>query len=113
MENGAQMVVLLNAAAKHPGHHRRIMQCADTYGAHISHSVFMSAAKHGAFYFTVPPKMTWAVQPCDTHVFATFKQHVAVANGTMSLSTAGGSLTMEGLLRAMNETILFVWNKRS
>jgi hypothetical protein len=104
---------LLNTAVKNQGHHRRILLCADTYKAHMSDSVFMSAAKHGIFYFTVPPKMTWALQPCDTHVFATFKHHLAVASQRISLSTASGKLTMEGLLTAMNETIRLVLNERS
>jgi len=107
-----QVLGLLKKVVQEKTPQVRILLCADTYKAHISNAIFMCAAKHGIFYFTVPPKMTWALQPCDTHVFATFKHHLAVASQKMTLETSGGKLTLRNLLKAMNLTVGCVLNEK-
>jgi len=112
VEKMKQMLGLLKSVVKEKTPQVRILLCADTYKAHISTAIFMCAAKHGIFYFTVPPKMTWALQPCDTHVFATFKHHLAVASQKMTLETCGGKLTVTNLLKALNLTVNCVLNEK-
>jgi hypothetical protein len=107
-----QVLGLLKSTVKEKTPHVRILLCADTYKAHISNTIFMCAAKHGIFYFTVPPKMTWALQACDTHVFATFKHHLAVASQRITLETCAGKITMRNLLKALNLTVGCILNEK-
>ena len=103
---------LADAVASH-SKHRRVVLCADAHKTHIATSTWQSAAAHNVFYFIVPPKLTWALQPCDTHLFAMFKdkltttcQHLAILNGRRRWDILL-------LLKALNTSIGEVLNKRS
>jgi len=58
---------------------RQIILSADAFRAHISPNVWRRAAALDIMFFVIPAKMTWALQPCDTHVFANLKHYVASA----------------------------------
>ncbi len=49
---------------------------ADTYRAHLGRAVWTTASRLNFHYHLIPAKMTWALQPCDTHVFATYKRAI-------------------------------------
>lgn len=50
---------------------------ADTYRAHLTNAVWAAMNRHRFTYMLIPASMTWALQPCDTHLFATYKREVA------------------------------------
>lgn len=92
---------------------RRVLLCGDCYKAHIGKNIWAAAAAHGFFYFIVPPKLTWALQPCDTHLFALFKNKLATGCQRLTILSGSHRLDTESLLAALNETIDDALNKRS
>ena len=47
---------------------RQVIFSSDVYRAHIATEVWRAMARLNFFYFLIPAKMTWAMQPCDTCV---------------------------------------------
>ena len=92
---------------------RRILLSLDTYRAHISQTVWRSAAAHGIFMFVVPAQLTWCLQPCDTHVFAMFKDYLSRTCQELAINQGGGSLTVVLLLQALNTTVLNILNNKT
>lgn len=84
---------------------RRIILIVDTYKSHISRSTWLSANAHGIWMLTVPPKATWALQPCDTHLFATFKDRLAGHSQRLAISDGQGNLPTPLLLKALNAAV--------
>ena len=71
----------------------RFIFLADAYKAHVSTRSLQAYARNNLWFVLVPAKLTWALQPCDTHLFALYKrvlaqrcQQLAIADGR-----AGGS----------------------
>ena len=92
---------------------RRILLSLDTFRAHISQTVWRSAAAHGIFMFVVPAQLTWCLQPCDTHVFAMFKDHLSKTCQELTIHEGGGRLSVFLLLKALNDTVLNVLNYKT
>ncbi len=59
-----------------PSH--EIIFVADTYRAHITDMVWRTLRTLGFAYLLIPAKLTWALQPCDTHVFAAYKRALSL-----------------------------------
>ena len=55
----------------------RIVLVMDTCPAHVGEGVLRAASRRGIRVVYVPPKLTWLLQPLDTHVFARFKLFLA------------------------------------
>ena len=47
---------------------------SDAFRAHLTRNVWRTLARKGFMYHLIPAKMTWVMQPCDTHVFASLKR---------------------------------------
>ena len=92
---------------------RRILLSLDTFRAHISQPVWRSAAAHGIFMFVVPAQLTWCLQPCDTHVFAMFKDHLSKTCQELTIHEGGGTLSVFLLLKALSNTVLNVLNHKT
>ncbi len=92
---------------------RRVVLSAGGYKAHIATSTWAAAAPHGFFYFIVPPKLTWASQPCDTHVFATFKNHLSTTCQGLATDNGTPGLDTVSLMKALNTTIGDTLNQKS
>lgn len=48
----------------------------DTAPAHMKPEVLAELPTLGIWYVIIPPRMTWLLQPCDTHVFQKFKLYM-------------------------------------
>lgn len=46
---------------------------ADAFQAHLTSKVLRSIGRRGFRYCSIPTGLTWALQPCDTHLFGSFK----------------------------------------
>lgn len=53
-----------------------VIFCADTYRGHLTKGVWDTMARLRFAYLLIPAKLTWALQPCDTHVFAGYKRQL-------------------------------------
>ena len=65
------------------------------------------------FYFIVPPKLTWALQPCDTHLFALFKDKLSTTCQQLAIANGRRRWDILLLLKGLNTSIDDVLNKRS
>jgi hypothetical protein len=96
--------LLADSVRKH-SEKTRVIVCADGYKAHLGRNTWASAAAHGFFYFIIPPKLTWALQPCDTHLFAIFKDALAKQCQKLLLASGQQKLSILTLLDALNNTV--------
>lgn len=91
-------------------HERYVILLVDVHSSHIDNSIFLHARRCGIRLVYIPSKLTWLLQPCDTHVFAPFKQAVRKAwqhekarrpNGVVSTET-----WLELVCRAIGEVLV-------
>ena len=61
---------------------------ADTYKGHLTKNVWDTLARLHFAYMLIPAKLTWALQPCDTHVFATYKEQLMVEHQLRQIRNA-------------------------
>ena len=92
---------------------RQVIFSSDVYRAHIATEVWRAMARLNFFYFLIPAKMTWAMQPCDTHVFALFKRHLAEAAQTVAVSAEDGHVPLTALVKVVCDIIVKVIRGRS
>ena len=78
---------------------------SDGYRAHMTKPVWRAFARAGFMYFLIPAKLTWALQPCDTHLFAALKRTLRFECQVLVLTTTDGRLTMTLLVRALARCI--------
>ena len=54
----------------------QVVLLLDTAGVHICPKFLRAASRRGIMVQYIPAKLTWLLQPLDTHVFARFKQYL-------------------------------------
>jgi hypothetical protein len=54
----------------------RIIVYADVFKAHMCTAALRAMGHHSLWHCFIPGKMAFAVQPCDTHLFAAFKDRL-------------------------------------
>ena len=84
---------------------RKVILSADAFRAHLTKPVFRAAADLGFFYFLIPSKMTWALQPLDTHVFAVFKRYLSERAQSVVASSESGKLTRPQLIASVGHAV--------
>ena len=92
---------------------RQIILTADCFRAHITQPVWRACKAHKIFYAVIPSKMTWALQPCDTHVFASLKRNLQQTCQEAMLARGDGALTTESLFTSLATSITEVVCSRS
>ena len=97
---------LLTERLAHFKNTHQIILTADTYPCHITKEALTCCGRHGIWPHLVPAKMTWALQPLDTHVFAKFKSHLASTWQRMQLNeTNPNKLQWRTMICAVAETV--------
>ena len=79
----------------------QVILSADAFRAHLSHHVWRATAALNMFYLVIPAKMTWALQPCDTHVFAKFKHHFAIHVQVHLVASSSAQTTLRLVVLAL------------
>ena len=92
-------------------HH--IFLTADAYRAHVTTEVWKQCVKQNIHYCVIPAKLTWALQPCDTHVFASYKHRLQTVCQGAVVDSATGKLSLEVLLHGVCECIDQILEGRS
>ena len=76
---------------------------------HVSPKVLRAASRANLWICVIPAKMTWALQPCDTHVFASYKRLLGEEYQRRSGLTAAGDinwkLVLESLWHVVNSLV--------
>ena len=81
----------------------------DALPAHIAPKVFRAAARCGIWVVVVPAKLTWLVQPADTHAFYKYKMYLKKRYLEARARSAEGELQLREVLMAMNDGVRYVF----
>ena len=106
--NSDLMITVLNRLAHtvrriRPG--AQLIVCMDTFRAHMTRSVWKTCCDLQIRLHLVPSKMTWILQPCDTHVFARFKRRLQTECMERKLTGTDGVLTRLQLFQSLGASI--------
>ena len=91
--------------------HRFILY-VDALRAHINAPVLRAAARVGLWVCVIPGKLTWALQPCDTHLFASYKRVLSEEVQRRSGMTASGAVSWEIVLGAVWHVVVVVMHSK-
>ena len=97
----ARYVRLLGRCLKDFRRSHRFILFVDALRAHINAAVLRAAASVGLWVCVIPGKLTWALQPCDTHLFASYKRVLNEEVQRRSGMTASGEVSWELVLGAV------------
>jgi len=95
---------LANSLRRWKGTHQIILSM-DAYRAHISQAVWRKAAALNIMCFVIPAKLTWALQPCDTHVFAKLKHHLSCLVHERLVQSPDGKPTVLMVVDSANRAV--------
>jgi len=109
----ARLLRLLSASLRHLSTERCVIFSADAFRAHMTRPAWVAAHRMGFYYHLIPARMTWALQPCDTHDFRDFKRRLAVEALDDAARAEGGLLTQRMLVAAVGRTIEGILRSRS
>lgn len=90
----------------HP--HHEIVVCFDCAPCHVSRETLIHCSRLQLHVCLIPGGMTYLCQPLDTHVFATFKRHLAEAQERERESRADGVLPATRWVDLLARTVLTV-----
>ncbi len=86
-----------------------LLDCAPQ---HIHWRIANAAALYGIWLVYVPAKLTWLLQPCDTHLFSYLKAWLRREYTRRRSETLTGRLSGEGWLRMLFHAVAAVVNAR-
>ena len=77
----------------------------DACCVHFAEPVLKACRIWGLWPVFVPARLTWLLQPCDTHAFGKYKSKLKVAYQASRVETPGGDLAIGQFLGCMYSTI--------
>ena len=87
---------------------RRIVLLLDTCSVHLHELSLRAAHRLGIRLCFVPTKMTWLMQPLDTHVFARYKSFIRHAYTEKQMHSETGQVLTVTVLEIINDAIKHV-----
>ena len=86
---------------------------ADTYRAHMTRPFLMALGRARIKYMLIPAKLTWCLQPLDTHVFAQYKAALWKAHQSRTCRSEAGRPSWEMVVGSLVEVIETVLRGKS
>ena len=83
----------------------RIVLLVDCCGPHLNPSYITTLANNGIAVVVVPAKLTWLLQPLDTHAFSSFKLAVADKYRRFLMTSESNTVSNLECLKIIAETI--------
>ena len=83
----------------------------DAAKPHLRPDVLRCAARLGLWVIFVPARITWLLQPADTHCFARYKAYLRKRYLEISSRAPDGRVTTEDILLTMNAAVREVFQK--
>ena len=105
-----RIIQILAVALESHAKDSQIILSADCCRAHIAKQVWQTCTRHNICLHLIPAKMTWALQPCDTHVFASLKRRIQRGCVELMLQSPSGQLTKVQLFRAFSGALQEIVN---
>lgn len=81
----------------------------DALPAHLAPKVLRAAAKKGIWIIVVPAKLTFLVQPADTHAFYRYKMYLRKRYLEAGTDSEDGAVHLRTILKAMNDGVRYVF----
>ena len=81
----------------------------DAVRVHIKSNVISACVRACIFPIVVPARMTWLLQPLDTHVFLGFKRHLRKTYQAARVHSYDGDIDTGSFLACVYETIAYVF----
>ena len=85
----------------------------DAARIHCSRKVILACNYHGIRLILLPAKLTWLLQPCDTHLFVNYKRYMRQRWQEMALTMESGVVDIDTLFDIVFDTIETVVNSQS
>ena len=105
------LLVLKQSLAPFMDTHQNFLT-ADAFRAHVTSEVWKQCVKQQILYCVIPAKLTWALQPCDTHVFASYKHRLQTVCQSAVVDSTTGKLSLEVLLQGGCQCIVEILEGR-
>ena len=102
----------LSAALRFQRATRRFVVYMDAYRAHLSPRTLDAFGRADLCVAVIPANLTWALQPCDTHLFAVYKRTMATMGQVSLLRDATGSLNWERTISLVRDVSVSVLHER-
>ena len=84
---------------------------ADSYKAHIGKRALRAFGRAGLRLCCIPAGLTWALQPCDTHLFALYKRRVRELCEDVAVQGQDGKLGWKDVVTAVANVIANTVNR--
>ena len=81
----------------------------DALSAHLAPKVFRAAAKENIWLIVVPGKLTWLIQPADTHVFYKYKMFLRRRYMEAAAKSEDGAVHLRSVLQSINDAVLLIF----
>ena len=91
----------------------RVILFMDVWRAHLQKHVLRTCGKYGFWPCFIPAKLTWALQPCDTHLFAQYKDKLALECQRRLVGSANGQRTWAVVIESLREVVREVMENKS
>jgi len=102
------IIGLLHSALRGHLEHLQPILFLDACRLHLHRGVIAACARHGIWVVIIPAKLTWLLQPCDTHAFQRYKAYLKSACQRRRAQADDGALSVRCLVESICETILHV-----
>ena len=84
--------------------HRFILYL-DAHKVHINTATLRVASQEDLWICVIPSKMTWTLQPCDTHLFSGYKRQLGEELQRLSGATEHGTISWELVMQALWQVV--------
>ena len=85
----------------------------DAARVHCGRKVILASNRHGIGLLILPAKLTWLLQPCDTHLFVVYKRYMRQRWQEVAQLEDDGVVNIDTLFDIVFETIDTIMNSRS
>ena len=92
--------------------HYEVVLFLDAAKCHTVPRVVSACNRHGILLIILPAKLTWLVQPCDTHLFGIYKSYMRVRWQEIAAVAENGEVDLQALFTIIFDTIENVINAR-
>jgi hypothetical protein len=108
----AMIVGLIAAALSAHTDSLQIVLILDAVRLHFAEPVLTACRRHGVWPVFVPARLTWLLQPLDTHGFALFKHRLRMAHQRERVRSPDGTVSFADFLQCVYQAIRTVLQGR-
>ena len=103
-ESMLEYIGILHKSLTEEMKHRKVILYLDMFRSHYNTQVLESASSKRIHLCFVPAKLTWALQPADTHVFAGYKRRLAQELEGKAITHVAGKVGWRALIQCISVT---------